>query len=167
MNAKLVESLAEIIQSLTPKEKELLNQKMKPTNETQERHFYETASPEERLQAIKEWAESHSHDTPILSDEAISRESIYGERGYDLVSFSLKLGAILPREVWEQIGKLQKLGSRKDWQEIVDLFARSLLEHQYKVTTQKLTKQFNSQWLDSLTTEEDLLNAAVELTKNE
>ena len=79
MNPKLVESLAEIIQSLTCEEKELLNQKMKTTNETQERPFYETASPEERLQAIKEWAENHSHNTPLLSDYAVSRAGIYEE----------------------------------------------------------------------------------------
>ena len=27
------------------------------------------------------WVHSHSMDTPLLSDEAISRESIYGTRG--------------------------------------------------------------------------------------
>jgi hypothetical protein len=81
MNTKLVESLAEIIQSLTLEEKQLLNKKMKPTDEIQERPFYEIATPEERAQAFQEWAESHRHDTPILSDDAISRESIYGERG--------------------------------------------------------------------------------------
>lgn len=38
---------------------------------------YVCATPDERAQAFREWAESHSHETPILSDEAISRESIY------------------------------------------------------------------------------------------
>ncbi|MEM6612500.1 MAG: hypothetical protein AAF652_09640 [Cyanobacteria bacterium P01_C01_bin.72] len=36
-------------------------------------------SPAEKAQAFEEWAESHRHDTPPLSDEAISRESIYGD----------------------------------------------------------------------------------------
>jgi hypothetical protein len=39
--------------------------------------FYATATPEERVRALREWAESHGRDTPCLSDEAISRESIY------------------------------------------------------------------------------------------
>ena len=30
---------------------------------------------------LREWAESHRRDLPLLSDEAISRESIYGDRG--------------------------------------------------------------------------------------
>ena len=44
--------------------------------------FYATATPEERAQAILEWGRSHApRNAPPLSDEAISRESIYfGER---------------------------------------------------------------------------------------
>ncbi|OKH37279.1 hypothetical protein NIES2119_13565 [[Phormidium ambiguum] IAM M-71] len=79
MNTKLVESLAEIIQSLTPEEKEFLNKKMNLNTEIQERPFYEVATPEERAKAFRNWAENHRLDTPILSDEAISRESIYGD----------------------------------------------------------------------------------------
>lgn len=40
-----------------------------------------TASPQERARAFRAWAESHRRDTPLLSDDAISRESIYSERG--------------------------------------------------------------------------------------
>ena len=43
--------------------------------------FNTTATPEERARAFRAWAESQRLDTPLLSDEAISRESIYGERG--------------------------------------------------------------------------------------
>lgn len=38
-------------------------------------------SPAERAAAFRSWAESHPHNTPILSDEAISRETIYSDRG--------------------------------------------------------------------------------------
>jgi hypothetical protein len=48
----------------------------------QERPFYETATTEEWLVAFREWVDSHRGlNFPSLSDEAISRESIYGERG--------------------------------------------------------------------------------------
>ena len=80
MNTKLVKSLAEIIQSLTAEEKDLLTRKMNLNNKIQEHPFYEVASPEERAKTFQEWANSHRLDTPILSDEAISRESIYGDR---------------------------------------------------------------------------------------
>jgi hypothetical protein len=41
-----------------------------------------SALPKKRAQAFREWVESHrGMNLPNLSDEAISRESIYGERG--------------------------------------------------------------------------------------
>lgn len=86
MNIKLVESLAQVVQSLSPEERSLLEEKLK-THQQQtsaqgkERPFYETATPAEWAKAFREWAESHPHNQPYLSDEAISRESIYGERG--------------------------------------------------------------------------------------
>ena len=42
--------------------------------------FYETASPEERARAVEEWANQHRSSAPPLSDEAVSRDSIFGER---------------------------------------------------------------------------------------
>ena len=38
-------------------------------------------SPLEKAQAWREWADSHGSKSPFLSNEAISRESIYGDRG--------------------------------------------------------------------------------------
>jgi hypothetical protein len=37
--------------------------------------------PEERARIFREWANKPRPEMPILSDEAISRESIYGDRG--------------------------------------------------------------------------------------
>ncbi len=34
-----------------------------------------------KAEAFRAWAESHTQDKSLLSDEAVSRESIYGERG--------------------------------------------------------------------------------------
>ena len=38
-------------------------------------------SPQERVRLLREWASGHSTDTPVLSENVISRESIYEERG--------------------------------------------------------------------------------------
>ena len=38
-------------------------------------------SSQARVALLREWASGHSANTPLLSDDAISRESIYGERG--------------------------------------------------------------------------------------
>lgn len=36
---------------------------------------------EQWVREFREWVHSHSHTTPLHSDEAISREEIYRERG--------------------------------------------------------------------------------------
>jgi hypothetical protein len=38
-------------------------------------------TPSEMAAAFRSWAASHSHATPPISDEAISREAIYSTRG--------------------------------------------------------------------------------------
>ncbi|GFE72149.1 hypothetical protein [Chroococcus sp. FPU101] len=85
MNTQLVDTLAQIIQSLSLEEKTLLSSKIQledQPSKAPERPFYETATPEEWAKAFMEWAESHrGMNMPHLSDEDISRESIYGERG--------------------------------------------------------------------------------------
>ncbi len=42
--------------------------------------FYETATIEEWSRELRAWAASHDRKTPALSDEAMSRESIYEDR---------------------------------------------------------------------------------------
>ncbi len=37
-------------------------------------------SSQQRVRWLREWASGHRADTPLLSDEAISRDTIYGER---------------------------------------------------------------------------------------
>jgi len=39
-----------------------------------------TLSPAERAAAFRSWAESHPRNSPVLSDEAISGETIYSDR---------------------------------------------------------------------------------------
>lgn len=45
-----------------------------------ERHFQETATPEEWIAALDEWVKSHDPNTPALSLEDVSRETIYEDR---------------------------------------------------------------------------------------
>ena len=39
--------------------------------------FYETATSDEWGEALRAWADSHDPRTPLLSEEAIDRDSIY------------------------------------------------------------------------------------------
>ena len=46
-----------------------------------ENHFFETATDEEWIAAFCEWSESHKEkNLPVLSEEAMSRESMYPDR---------------------------------------------------------------------------------------
>jgi len=47
--------------------------------ESEERLFYETATPEEWIRELYAWAESHDPNTPVILDD--SREVIYGDDG--------------------------------------------------------------------------------------
>ncbi len=106
-----------------------------------------------------------SDERELLKQKAWSED--FKNISDDLAQISLKLGSTMPDEALEQLKKLNQMGSQEDWQEIGDLFARSLLDYQYKVVTKRITQQFDSEWLETLETEEDLLNAAVELTQND
>ena len=37
-------------------------------------------SSQERVRMLREWASSHSANTPLLSDDAVSRENTYSDR---------------------------------------------------------------------------------------
>lgn len=71
------------ITSRTPAQiKPLLDAMLKQLIEPQQPAFYKTATPAEWSRAFQEWVDSHrTLNLPTLSDEAISRESIYGDRG--------------------------------------------------------------------------------------
>ncbi len=80
MNTQLVQTLSQIIKTLTEEEQALLNE-LHSAQDSERANFYKTATPAEWAKVFEEWADSHKHGTPLLSDEAISRESIYGDRG--------------------------------------------------------------------------------------
>ena len=68
------------ITSRTPEQiKPYLETMLERLVESIERPFYETATPEERARAFREWASSHDRNTPLLSDYAVSRESMYDD----------------------------------------------------------------------------------------
>ena len=43
--------------------------------------YLQKTNPEEWMRQFRAWAGSHDRMTPLLSDEAVSRESIYSDRG--------------------------------------------------------------------------------------
>ena len=43
--------------------------------------LFQTATADEWSRALREWAQGHDRTVPLLSDEAISRDSVYEGRG--------------------------------------------------------------------------------------
>ena len=78
----ITQVLAKITNRTPAQIKPLLDAMLKRLIEPQKPPFYETATPTEWSIAFQEWVDSHrTLNLPTLSDEAISRESIYGDRG--------------------------------------------------------------------------------------
>lgn len=82
-----LETITQILADITNRNPEeikpylniILTQLVESQQETQ---VDETATPKQKIAAFQAWVESHrSLNLPTLSDEAISRESIYGDRG--------------------------------------------------------------------------------------
>lgn len=75
----------------------------------------------------------------------------------------------LPEDKLDEFYQLTKEFINKNYsnnQETISI-DRSLLNKKYQIISQKISQQFDSEWLNTLETEDDLLQAAVELTKHE
>ena len=78
----ITQVLAKITNRTPDQIKPLLEAMLKRLIEPQQPPFYETATPTEWSIAFQEWVDTHrTLNLPTLSDEAISRESFYGDRG--------------------------------------------------------------------------------------
>lgn len=83
---RIIETLIKITnlseETVKPHLNTMLNELLKFKQAEQPRPFCETATADEWIAAFEEWVNSHRGlNLPTLSDEDISRESIYGERG--------------------------------------------------------------------------------------
>jgi predicted transcriptional regulator len=83
-----------------------------------------------------------------------------------IASASIKLGSMLPHNAWSALLQLNSVASEAQWQEISQEITRVLLHHQYKLAQDRIAQNIDQKWLDSLETEDDLLLASVELTRN-
>jgi hypothetical protein len=57
-------------------------------------------------------------------------------------------------------------GTPEDWQGLQQDSIRVLLRYRYRLIQRQLASQVDTQWLESLETEDDILAAAVNITRN-
>ncbi len=77
--AAVTQILAKITKRSSEEIKPHLDTMLERLVKPEERPFYETATPEEWVRAFQEWASCHALDSPLLSDYAVSRESMYDD----------------------------------------------------------------------------------------
>ncbi|MTJ09755.1 MULTISPECIES: hypothetical protein [unclassified Anabaena] len=76
---QVTETLAKITQLPAEAVKPHLDAMLEQLVKTTKLPFYQTVSDEEWITALNEWSSSHTKNTPILSDYAVSRAGIYEE----------------------------------------------------------------------------------------
>ena len=81
---------------------------------------------------------------------------------------TLPIGLIenLPDEVWRSLSDLKAVATPEQWQEFQQDLLRLVLDHRYQLIQAKIAEKIDKNWLDTLETEDDILAAAVELTKS-
>ena len=83
-----------------------------------------------------------------------------------LAGLALKFLVGLPPEARAALWQLSALGNEADWEEIARSITRTLLNAQYKVAHRQVREQMKLDHLESLETEDDILSAAVALTRD-
>lgn len=83
-----------------------------------------------------------------------------------IASASIKLGSMLPSNAWSVLLQLNNNASKAQWQEIGQDITKVFLDHQYKLAEEKISQNIDRDWLNTLETEDDILLASIELTRD-
>lgn len=107
-----------------------------------------------------------AHVDPETTQRINALSKLENRSKSQIASAAIKLGAMLPRNAWSVLLRLNADASETEWQEISQEITRVLLHHQYKLAQSKIAQNIDQQWLHSLETEDSLLTASVALTHN-
>ena len=80
-----------------------------------------------------------------------------------IAKLAIEFCSLLPPAVW----LTHKVVYEAERTEMANILARTLLENQYHEAIEKIKPQLDKDWLDSLVTEDDILDAAVKLTQDD
>lgn len=81
----------------------------------------------------------------------------------EIAKLAIEFCSLLPPAVW----LTHKVVFDADKTEMANILARALLDSQYHEAIEKIKPQLDEDWLDSLVTEDDILDAAVKLTEDD
>lgn len=80
---------------------------------------------------------------------------------------ALKLFVSLPKEAREALWQIETLSTGQEWESLISEVTRTVLNFQYRLATEQVIKQMKIEGIGDLDSEDDILEAAVSLTRNE
>ncbi len=80
---------------------------------------------------------------------------------------ALKLFVSLPKEAREALWQIETMGNGQDWESLMNEVTRTVLNFQYRLASQQVIEQMNIEKLGDLDSEDEILQAAVNLTSDE
>lgn len=78
---------------------------------------------------------------------------------------ALKLFVFLPKEAREALWQIETMGNLQDWESLMNEVTRTILNFQYKLASGQVIEQMNVEKLGDLDSEDEILTAAVNLTR--
>lgn len=81
-----------------------------------------------------------------------------------IAGMALKFFVRLPKEAHDALRQIEALGSSADFEEVTREITRVLLHTQYEVAHRQIMDHMKVENLDQLESEDDILNAAIDLT---
>jgi len=80
---------------------------------------------------------------------------------------ALKFFVCLPQEAREALWQIETMGNEQDWESLMNEVTRTVLNIQYKLASQQVIEQMKVENLGDLDSEDEILQAAVNLTCDE
>lgn len=80
---------------------------------------------------------------------------------------ALKLFVSLPKEAREALWQIETMGNGQDWESLMNEVTRTVLNVQYRLASLQVIEQMKVEKLGDLDNEDDILQAAVNLTCGE
>jgi hypothetical protein len=80
---------------------------------------------------------------------------------------ALKLFVSLPKEAREALWQIETLGNGQEWESLMNEVTRTVLNVQYRLASQQVIEEMKVEKLGDLDSEAQILQAAVNLTRDE
>ncbi len=103
--------------------------------------------------------------SPELAEQIDQVAKLENQSRASVIRGAIEVMTALPVKALSNIFDLHQQGTAEDREILYNDIARAFLHHQYRLGQRALAKTIDQKFLDTLETEEDIINAAIALTK--